>query len=239
MKSSKSSKRKFVHGTFVYHYDLVRQERATLGLTVMPDLSISLRSPHEASIDRIETFLKRKWFWLEKQLSFFRKYQRRLYPKEYISGESFLYLGRQYQLLVKQADRARVVLSKKQINLGTTGSVSDGGKNKKILEGWYKSRTINVFTTRLRVVAQQFGLREAPELIIREMPKRWGSLLSTGKIVLNPRLIYTSKECIDYVIVHELCHVKFKNHDKKFFELLEEKCPKWRKVKEKLEMYKV
>jgi hypothetical protein len=68
------------------------------------------------------------------------------------------------------------------------------------------------------------------------MQKRWGSCIRGKSIVLNPLLIHASKDCIDYVITHELCHVKYKNHDKRFFKLLNSKYPKWEKVKNKLEM---
>ena len=74
-----------------------------------------------------------------------------------------------------------------------------------------------------------------PILAIREMQKRWGSFLDNGKVVLNPKLIHTPKDCIDYVIVHELCHVKYKNHNQNFYKFLKKKYPKWEKVKDKLE----
>lgn len=67
------------------------------------------------------------------------------------------------------------------------------------------------------------------------MKRRWGSFLSQDKVILNPKLIHASKDCIDYVIVHELCHLKYKDHNKKFWHLLDEKYPEWKKVKEKLE----
>lgn len=63
-----------------------------------------------------------------------------------------------------------------------------------------------------------------------------GSFLNKEHIALNPKLIHTPKECIDYVIVHELCHMKYKDHSKKFWNFLDEKYPKWQKVKDKLEM---
>lgn len=80
-----------------------------------------------------------------------------------------------------------------------------------------------------------FEYKNTPILAIREMKKRWGSFLNKEKIFLNPKLIHTSKDCIDYVIVHELCHLKYKNHSTKFWQLLDEKYPGWQKVKEKLE----
>lgn len=72
-------------------------------------------------------------------------------------------------------------------------------------------------------------------LSIREMKRRWGSFLNQDRIFLNPKLIHTSKDCIDYVITHELCHMRYKNHDKKFYGFLKKQYPKWEKVKEKLE----
>ena len=68
------------------------------------------------------------------------------------------------------------------------------------------------------------------------MKRRWGSFLNQDKVFLNPKLIHTSKDCIDYVIVHELCHMKYKDHDKRFYNLLTHKYPKWQKTKERLEM---
>ena len=93
--------KEFIFGTFVYEYQLIKQDRKTLALTVTPDLRIVLKCPHKTDADRVESFLKKKWFWLEKQLSFFKKYQRKIYAKEYISGEGYLYLGRSALFLQK------------------------------------------------------------------------------------------------------------------------------------------
>ena len=68
------------------------------------------------------------------------------------------------------------------------------------------------------------------------MPKRWGSFVKGDRVVLNPLLIHAPKEAIDYVMTHELCHMKYKNHDAKFYKLLGEKFPNWKKTKEKLEL---
>jgi predicted metal-dependent hydrolase len=82
----------------------------------------------------------------------------------------------------------------------------------------------------------KFDYKNPPVLGIREMKRRWGSFLKENKIFLNPKLIKMPKECIDYVIVHELCHLKYKNHNTKFFELFHKKYPNWKKVKDKLEI---
>jgi predicted metal-dependent hydrolase len=236
MKSSPKYRREFVFGSYVYHYDLVKQDRRSLSLSVNPQLEICLKCPSDVGDERIEAFLKRKWFWLEKQLCYFRKYQRKVYKKEYVSGEGFLYLGRQYKLVVKRAKEDKVSLTKGLLMVYTTSSVRNGKRNKKLLEAWYEERTEEVFAARFNEMKKRFDYKKMPDLVTREMSKRWGSYLQNGRVVLNPKLIHTPKNCIDYVIVHELCHVKYRNHNKYFFTFLDNKYPGWEKVKDKLEV---
>lgn len=235
MKYSPSKKKEFIFGSYVYQYDLIVQDRKSLSLTVTPELQIYVKSPYEADEDRIETFLKKKWFWLEKQLSFFRKYQRKIYQKEYVSGEGFLYLGKQYKLCVKRAREDKVSLAKGSLMVYTTRSVKDGVYTRKLVDSWYSEKVAQIFAERFSEMIGKFDNKKMPELGIREMKKRWGSFLKTGKVFLNPKLIFSSKNCIDYVIVHELCHMKYKKHDTRFYKLLASKFPKWEKVKDRLE----
>lgn len=228
--------KEFIFGTFIYEYQLIKQDRKTLSLTVMPDLRIVLKCPEKVDSDRIEKFLQKKWFWLEKQLSFFKKYQRKVYEKEYISGEGYLYLGRQYKLVVKKGKENIVSLTRGQLIVHTTKSVTDGRNNKKLIDAWFAEKTENVFQDRFMEMLTRFDYVKEPKTSTREMKLRWGSFLNKDRIFLNPKLIHTSKDCIDYVIVHELCHLRYKNHNAKFWKFLDEKYPKWEKVKEKLEM---
>lgn len=226
----------FCYGKFKYKYKLIRQNRKTFSLTVTPDMSILLKAPIEAEILRIETFLKRKWLWLEKQLRFFKKYERKIYKKEYLSGESFLYLGRQYTLKVVSGNKNSVVLSKGILKLISTKKVSSRTHNKTVLEQWYEKRTRIIFNRVYQSSLKKMNYDFTPEIVVRNMSKRWGSFLNHKKIILNSRLIQASTECIDYVICHELCHIKYKNHSKEFFNYLRSVYPDWEKVKEKLEL---
>ena len=231
--------KKFIFGKYIYEYQLIKQDRKTLSLTVMPDLKIILKCPNHADEKKIEAFLKRKWFWLEKQLSFFKKFQRKIYEKEYISGEGFLYLGRQYKLVVRRGKQDCVTITKGKMLVFTTKSVSNGYYNKKLISMWFIEKTEKVFQERFLVILEKFDYKTSPILGIREMKKRWGSFLNKNKIFLNPKLVHVSKDCIDYVIVHELCHLKYKNHDKRFFTLFNKKFPKWKKIKDRLEIFGV
>lgn len=226
----------FKFGKYSYEYYLVLQDRKTVALTVQPSLNIILKCPFEYDAAKIERFLKRKWLWLEKQVQYFRKYKKNTGKKEYVSGESFLYLGRQYKLLIKAGKSPEVRLEKGKITVFTKQISQDRTANKKLLDKWFEERTKSVLESRFKEMMKKFNYDFVPHLTTRKMPKRWGSYLSCKKIILNPLLIRASKDCIDYVIVHELCHMKHKNHDKNFFKLQESIIPNWKEVKEKLEL---
>lgn len=228
--------KEFIFGKFIYEYHLIKEDRKTLSLIVTPELKIILKCPKDVTPEKINNFLQKKWFWLEKQLSFFKKYQRKTYQKEFVSGESFLYLGRQYKLQVKQSSRNLVSFTKGKILLETTKSTFNSNHNKKIINEWFNEKAEQIFEERFSEMLRRFNYKNNPVLRIREMKKRWGSFLNKDKIFLNPKLIHTPKECIDYVIVHELCHLKYKNHNSNFWKLLEEKYPKWENVKDRLEL---
>lgn len=226
----------FIYGKYKYSYALIRQERKTLSLTVRPDLSIVVKCPIGASQSRTEDLLKRKWSWLEKQLAYFKKFQKTKGAKEYVSGESFLYLGRQYQLLVRRAAVDKVVLQKGKLVFYSSLSENNKNYTKRFVDQWYKNRTREIFEERFLAMYNKFGYAKMPRLKIQKLEKKWGSCFKGKVITLNPLLIQAPKNCIDYVITHELCHLQYKNHDKRFYALLDAKFPKWEKVKEMLEM---
>lgn len=227
---------KFVYGKYQYEYELIRQERKTLSLTVRPDLSIVVKCPIAAGNAMIEEFLKNKWQWMEKQLAYFKKFQKTKSIKEYVSGESFLYLGRQHQLFVKHAEDDRVVLQKGKLVFYSTLANNNKNYTKRFIDQWYRNRTREVFEERLMAMFSKFGYERMPRLKIQKLAKKWGSCYAGKYITLNPLLIQAPKNCIDYVITHELCHLKHKNHNKRFYALLDAKFPKWEKVKEALEL---
>lgn len=228
--------KEFIFGKYRYQYFLVREERKTLSLIVKPNLKLVVKVPQDSIQKQIDVFLQKKWLWLEKQLNYFKKYQKKLYQKEYISGESHLYLGRQYRLKVIRGREDKINKEKNLLIIKTSNLVGNGNYNKKILEKWYAAKVLKIFNQRYLTVQKNFNYDFIPKLIIRKMPKRWGSFLTKKNIVLNPDLIKASADCIDYVITHELCHMKYKNHSKQFYTFLNSKFPKWEKTKEKLEL---
>lgn len=236
MSSLKLDQKVFNYGNLSYVYELVELPRKTFGLTVYPDMKIVVKVPAGTKQKDIDAFLKKKWRWLDAQLAFFSRFNQKRYAKEYISGESFLYLGRQHQLIVKRANADKVRLMRGKLEVYSSADAYDGKYTKKLLDSWYRERLSIVFYERYEQMLKNFDLDNAPDLHVRLMPKRWGSFVSKKKIILNPILIQASKDCIDYVITHELCHMYHQNHGKQFWSLLDKKYPDWQKVKEKLEV---
>lgn len=228
-------KRKITFGSQTKEYFLVKKKRKTMKLTVKPDMKIILHCPEEVTEEKITEFLYKKWLWIEKQLSFFKKYQKKIYKKEYVSGESFYYLGRQYQLIVKKSDKDRVTLSQGKLIVEISQDKKQKNHIKLLIDIWYKDKANLIFKERFNILFDKFNYDKKILFKISKMKRKWGSF-KKETIVLNPLLIQASKDSIDYVITHELCHVRYKNHNKDFWKFMDEMYPGWEKVKEKLEI---
>jgi predicted metal-dependent hydrolase len=225
----------FIYGKYKFNYFIFREDRKSISLRVTPKLKVIVRCPSAMNEKALNEFLKKKYDWVAKQMEFFKKFEKKK-EKEYISGEAVLYLGRQYKLIVKKGLDEKISLKGGEILLSTNGLVGDGRNNKLILDFWYNERVKEIFRKRLKEILKKFNYNFAPILLIRKMDKKWGSFSGQRKLTLNPKLIQAPRECIDYVIVHELCHFKYRDHSQKFYRLLESKLPEWEKIKEKLEM---
>lgn len=230
--------REFIYGDYNYSYGLIRQDRKTLSLTVYPDRRIVLKCPLSAREERIRQFMKRKWLWLNKQLRFFQN-KKPESSKEHLSGESFRYLGRQYKLIVKSGPKDKVVLSRGRLNVISRGLSSNGAYTGRILQGWYKKKAGEILSERFEACLKNFSHQKKPKLLIRTMRTRWGSCTKAGKIILNRRLIQAPSHCIDYVIMHELCHLLVHNHSPKYYKLLTRMMPDWQSRKKRLEQIAV
>lgn len=228
-------KKIFTYGKLKYHYELKTLKRKSIALTVWPDMHLTVVCPEYVTEVQILSFLKKKWRWLDVQLKFFARFNRKQYRKEYISGEEILYLGKQYQLLVQRSDSDEVKLMRGKLVVSTVRDVSNGVYTRKLLDDWYQNKIEKIFIDRYQEMRKKFDIKTYPKLHVRPMTKRWGSFTSSNKIVLNPVLIQATKECIDYVITHELCHTQHRNHSKNFYRLLDKKYPGWKMIKEKLE----
>ncbi len=181
--------------------------------------------------------LRRKMPWILKQLDFFAQFQPLPPPKAYVSGESHYYLGRQYRLKVHAADRSDVKLIGRFLHVRVPDP-TDASNVAQRIELWYRQHARRIFADRAERCHQRLN-REGipfPEVKLRKMPGRWGSYTRPGTIVLNPDLVLAPLACIEYVIMHELCHLKHPHHGPEFWALLRRVMPNWPRRKERLEL---
>lgn len=214
-------------------YQIEYSERKTLGITVTPDMDVLVKAPNDSTIAKIEEKLKKKAPWIIRQQSFFLAYHPKTTERKYISGETHLYLGRQYLLKVEENDKESVKLKGKFIEVKTP----DKTKVKQLLNNWYLEHArLKFHATALPLIEKFKKYKVEPSsIVLREMPTRWGSCTPKGKIILNPELIKAPKGCIEYVIVHELCHLIHYDHTQKFIDLQTKEMKDWEKWKTKLE----
>jgi predicted metal-dependent hydrolase len=208
-------------------------DRKTLGITVTPEMEVLVKAPSESTISKIKEKLQKKAPWIIKQQSFFLAYHPKTTERKYISGETHLYLGRQYLLKAEKSEQESVKLKGKYIEV----KVKNKSRVKQLVQKWYLEHARSKFKAIAKPLIENFKKHkvEPSSLVLRDMPTRWGSCTPKGKIILNPELIKAPKGCIQYVIIHELCHLVHHDHTKKFFDLQTKEMPDWRRWKDKLE----
>lgn len=229
------------YGTQTIEYDLAFAKRRTLGVTVHPDTRVEVVAPEGSDIERIEQRLKTRSQWILKQQRELAEFLPMTPPRRYVSGETHLYLGRQYRLKVLEGSPQSVKLTRGWFYV-TTAEKGNTEKVKQQLNEWYRAKARIIFAellTNCMKRARVVGITDEPEMRIRNMEKRWGSCSAEGVILLNLKLMQVSKPLIEYVIMHELCHLKEHNHSGDYWALLGRAMPDRKERKKALNLIKV
>lgn len=205
-------------------------------IKVHPDCRVVVSAPKDADNEDVLAAVKQRGRWIYQQLREFRQQLEHITPRQYISGESHLYLGKQYLLKVNvepnQQQGVKLLRGKLEVFVRSR----DTERVKKLLADWYKERAREVFARRLEVLLEQaLWVDKKPPLRLLAMQTQWGSCSPNGRITLNPNLVKAPRDCIDYVILHELCHLAEHNHSEQFYRLLGQVMPGWEPVKERLD----
>lgn len=227
-----------LYGNTSIHFRLKFTSRRTLAIHVYPDTSVVIDAPKDSTLEKIKSKVMKRAKWIRKQQRLFDRFPPALPARKYISGESFRYLGRQYVLKVEQSLINKVRLEKSKLIVYVTRVEQQRVKD--LVDEWYRARAAHIFAERLiacqKVVAKT-SIRYEGKIYLRTMKTRWGTCSKDSRITLNPELVAASKECIDYVIIHELCHLKHYNHGPSFLRILKSILPDWEKRKEKLDNF--
>jgi predicted metal-dependent hydrolase len=225
------------YGKETLRYTIHRADRKTLEIAVHPDGSLVVRAPRDVAPEEIRKRILKRAGWIRKQRNYFLPLvdQPRV-SRLCLHGATQYYLGRPYRLRISQDEKTSVSRSRNFIHVMLKGRWSLRPAQS-ALDAWYREQAKFLFTEILEKNWPRFEkfLPAPPRLQVRALKKRWGSLSPKRTLTLNLDLIRTPKECIEYVVVHELCHLAHHDHGKGFYRLLGKVMPDWAKRKRKLE----
>lgn len=198
-----------------------------------PDGHVEVSAPVQLSIESIEMFVRTKMSWIKRQQEKFAL-QPRQTEREYASGEAFFVWGVQYYLLVNYSYKGNSLVLDGDKAILTVRKESTAKQREAWVNEWYRDRLKEQIDSLLPKWEKITGLY-CSSWQTKYMTTRWGTCnTNTGKIWLNLQLAKKPIECLEYVILHELVHLKEKNHGEKFVALMDKYMPNWRDIRKKL-----
>lgn len=207
-------------------------KRKTIAIAINRSFEVAIRVPYRLSTTRAQDLLNSKENWIIKKIAEFEKatFQKQ-YP-DYANDKAFYFLGNPYELQVIEAKQNSIELTNDKILLSINAKTTP----EKILKSWFLTQSKRIFLERLLHCFSRFTTvfnSNMPTLTVRSM-KSLGSLRDKKIMTLNTNLIHLRTQLIDYVIMHELCHLKHSKHDKKFYALQEKMVPSWKSLKREI-----
>jgi hypothetical protein len=194
--------------------------------------------PYLTSLKTINRIVKEKYDWIVKHRDNYRQLDSSNLNRNYVSGEVHLFRGIESVLKIEQSSKSYIHFIDSTIQIGIP-KTDDPKAIRRLLYTGYKNEAIKHFPELIRkVLAEKESYGFMPKgLVVRTMKRRWGSCSNKGIITLSTELIKLSDLYIEYVIIHELCHLKHHNHGPRFYELLSEVFPEWKPVRKELKKY--
>jgi predicted metal-dependent hydrolase len=227
---------KITHKQTEISYTLVLSNRRSTTIQVHRDRSVRVLAPRHSSKRSIEKIVSERADWiLKKQKQFSAMPSCSMKELEFTTGESLFFLGNDYPLQIATG-RTGVELINGNLCLSAPKS-SSREQRRKILQKWYRQQSEQIFAERILLCMQtvkQIGIKKAPEWKARVLKRSWGSCSGKGRLNLNIELVSAPLPCIDYVILHELCHLKEHNHSPRFYKLIDKVCPDWKLLRKEL-----
>jgi len=207
-------------------YDVVRTTRSSIGITVERDGTIIVNAPQSLGEEEIDKLVWKKRLWIWEKLAIKKSHQVNEVGKKFVSGESFYYLGRQYCLEIVDEDTI-LKLKDGWFRLGKKYQPSA----KECFKTWYSDHLKNKLTGRLKFIVEQLNI-DCPEFRVMELGYRWGSCSKEGTLNFNWKIAMAPMGVIDYVIIHEIAHIKEPTHNERFWKSVQRMMPNYLEHKE-------
>lgn len=206
-------------------YKIVYSNRKTLSVIIERDRSVTVRAPFDASERAIAGEVEKRKHGILKKINHLQKYPLEPQSKEFVSGESLLYLGKSYPLLVVERPLDGIIFDGKFI-IGKQNQK----RAKQLFKDWYHRSATEIIIPKAVAVAKQIGV-SFNKINILDLKYRWGSCTPKDKIHFNWRLIKAPMNVIEYIIVHELTHLLEANHTPEFWSRVRTSLPRYESAK--------
>lgn len=207
-----------------------------IAIHVEPDGCVQVDAPPGASIEQVKAAVMKRARWVSGHVEAARLRRAQVVPREYVSGESLLYLGRRYCLKVRSGRDGEQGAFMHGPFIEVHAASRDPETVRGVLEAWYRASARTVLGERLAALAAPMQwVRQLPPIRLQTMSRQWGSCSPSGRITLNPALVKAPRECVDYVLMHELVHLRHHDHSKRFYQALGRAMPNWQCAKSRLD----
>lgn len=200
---------------------LIRSNRRTVALILERDGSLTVRAPKRAAMRDIQNFVHEKADWIERSREKLKAIVT-VPKKEFADGETFLFLGKDYELRFVPSQRQTL-----QFDGGFTLKASARPRGEAVFTQWYRSQALTIFTERVTDYATLHGF-SPKQVKVNSAKTRWGSCSTNGTINFSWRLVMAPLDVIDYVVIHELVHLRVKDHSQRFWQAVERLCPEYK-----------
>ncbi|MGH0355683.1 M48 family metallopeptidase [Sinorhizobium meliloti] len=212
------------------------KRRERIKINVHSDGVVEVEAPADATREAVAKAVQKRARWVHEHVVSARSRFAHVLPREYVSGEQIIYLGRRYSLKVRHVPRLERSVKLKGALLEVAHEDTSRDVIRARVRAWYRMKARDYFSERIAIVARSLPWpQDMPDFRLKEMKTRWGTCAAGGTVTLNPFLVRAPRECIDYVIAHELCHLREHNHSPEFFNLLTRVMPDWQRIKIRLD----
>lgn len=230
------SKRRLALSSGEVEVSIVRSSRRTVALYVQPGGTLLIRAPWHVPVRLLMQFAAQKSSWIERQINRLKHVKPPETPLAIHDGAAVAFMGRDLTVAIRRGSARRASRNDDMLVLTVTGDPLPEELTG-LTESWYLSEAKAYLPERTRWLAGQYShLLPAPGSVrVRKMKRRWGTCHKGGAIWLNRELMKKSPDLIDYVIIHELCHLVHHNHGKEYYELLGRILPGFRELRKRLQ----
>ena len=218
--------------TVPYQVNPDPKRTSRIAIHVEPDGTVTVDAPPEQSDETLIKAVQRRARWIVTHVDEAMDRYKHVRPKRYVSGEEVLYLGRRYMLRVEEQPSGKPTVKLKGNKLIVTSKKTGADDIRPIVRAWYRTKARDYFARLIDEKSKTLPwIKTTPPFRQQEMKRQWGSCSPDGSIILNPHLIKAPRPCIEYVVLHELAHLKHHDHSPEFFRLLDSQLPNWRQSK--------